>query len=136
MPGGRPRHEPTDKIRRQVKTMIGFGVPQEAIAELLEIDPKTLRLYYRHELDTGVSEANLNVAQSLYNMAVRDKIPAAAIFWMKTRAGWKEPPQTQVSNTTVIVGGIDAPPAARESYADWLARAQTELAHLETETKH
>jgi hypothetical protein len=86
----RRRHEATPEHRRQVLAMTGYGLRQEDVAKLLKIDPKTLRQYYRHELDTGVSAANVRVAESLFNMAVRDKVPSAAIFWMKARAGWRE----------------------------------------------
>jgi hypothetical protein len=83
------RHRPTDDQRRQVMILAGLGIKQDEIAGLLRLAPKTLRLHYRHELDDGVTKANAAVAQSLYNMAVRDKIPAAAIWWTKARMGWK-----------------------------------------------
>jgi hypothetical protein len=70
--------------------MAGFGVRQSEIATLIACDAKTLRKYYRNELDIGQTIANAAVAESLFLMATRDKVPAAAIFWMKARAGWKE----------------------------------------------
>lgn len=69
--------------------MAGFGIPQLEIARLINISDRTLRTRYRRELDTGVTEANLRVAQSLFNMATKDKIPAAAIWWTKARMGWR-----------------------------------------------
>ena len=84
------RYEPTDEQRRTVKTMAGFGVPHEDIATFLGIDPKTLRKHFRAELDRGTVEANAKVAQSLFQMATQGKNVAAAIFWMKARAGWRE----------------------------------------------
>lgn len=83
-------YDPTDEQRRTVRAMAGFGVPQPDIATFLKIDPKTLRKYYRDELDQGVTEANVKVAQSLFNMATKQNNVAAAIFWMKARAGWSE----------------------------------------------
>jgi hypothetical protein len=71
-------------------TMTGFGIIQDDIARWLAVDDKTLRRHYRRELDTGAIEANTRVAASLYAMATKDKVPAAAIFWMKARAGWKD----------------------------------------------
>jgi hypothetical protein len=76
--------------RRTVRAMAGFGVPQNDIARHLEIDPKTLRLHFRRELDGGMTEANTKVAQSLFNMATQQNNVAAAIFWMKARCGWRE----------------------------------------------
>jgi hypothetical protein len=90
--------EPTPQQRRQVLTMTGFGIRQSEIAAVLGIDEKTLRRHFRRELDTGATEANMRVAQSLYDMAVRDKIPAAAIWWTKARMGWK-------SETDLTIGG-------------------------------
>lgn len=87
------RYKPTAEQRRTVKTMSGFGVPHTDIATFLEIDPKTLRKHFREELDRGMTEANAKVAQSLFQMATQGKNVAAAIFWMKARAGWRDRPE-------------------------------------------
>ena len=63
---------------------------QSEIANLFECDAKTLRKHYRKELDTAATEANLRVAQSLYNLATKEKSVAACIWWTKARMGWKE----------------------------------------------
>jgi hypothetical protein len=73
--------------------MSGFGVPHTDIATFLDIDPKTLRKHFRVELDRGMTEANAKVAQSLFTMATQGKNVAAAIFWMKARAGWRDRPE-------------------------------------------
>lgn len=65
---------------------------------LIECDAKTLRKHYRRELDTGATEANLRVAQSLYNLATKEQNVAGCIWWTKARMGWKEA-------TDVNVGG-------------------------------
>jgi hypothetical protein len=72
--------------------MAGYGVPEEGIARVLAVDPKTLRKHYREELDHGHTKANARVAENLYRKATGDGREAvvAAIFWLKTRAGWKE----------------------------------------------
>jgi hypothetical protein len=77
----------TDEQRKTVRAMSGYGIPHDDIATLLEIDPKTLRKHFRRELDRGSIEATAKVAQSLFNMATVEKNVAAAIFWMKARAG-------------------------------------------------
>jgi hypothetical protein len=90
--GGRPSHEPTDATRKQVETMAGYGVPEPGIAKSIGIGEVTLRKYYRDELDIGVVKANSAVAQSLYKKALGQGSGsvAAGIFWLKTRARWKE----------------------------------------------
>jgi hypothetical protein len=90
---GRPAFAPTDDQRRQVKAMAAYGVPQGDIATVLNIDAKTLRKHFWIELQTGSIEANAKVAQSLFQRATTEKGSAgvtAAIFWLKTRAGWRE----------------------------------------------
>ena len=82
--------EATEEQRRTVRAMSGFGVPHDDIATLLRIDLKTLRKHFRWELDSGSIEATAKVGQSLYRMATEGGSVAAAIFWMKARAGWRE----------------------------------------------
>lgn len=76
--------------------MAGYGVPEDAIARVLGIDPKTLRKHYRDELDTGQIKATAKVAESLFRKATTDGAQSvtAAIFWLKTRGGWRETPQS------------------------------------------
>lgn len=97
--GGRPSHEPTEKDRNTVLAMAGYGIPQEDIAKVLGISRPTLEKHYREELDTGLVKANSAVARSLYEKALGDNSSAvtAAIFWLKTRAGWKEPKQVEIT---------------------------------------
>jgi hypothetical protein len=86
----RERDRPTDDQRRTVRAMSGYGIPQEDIATFFDIDAETLRKHFRHEIDKGSIEATSKVAQSLFRMATEGKNVAAAIFWMKARAGWRE----------------------------------------------
>ena len=91
----RPPHEPDPVSRRQVEGMAACGVPEVDIARVVDIDPKTLRKHYRDELDTGQIKATAKVAESLFRKATSDGAQSvtAAIFWLKTRGGWREPPQ-------------------------------------------
>jgi len=88
----RPRHQPDAGQRRQVETLAGYGASEADISGLMNIDPKTLRKHYRQELDQGHVKANAKVAESLFRKAMGDgpQSVTAAIFWLKTRARWKE----------------------------------------------
>jgi predicted ArsR family transcriptional regulator len=90
-------YQPTEEQRRTVRAMSGYGMPQEDIATFLDIDPKTLRKHFQQELEKGSIEATTKVAQSLFRMATEGKNVAAAIFWMKARAGWREKHEIQLS---------------------------------------
>lgn len=86
---GKPSHEPTKAMRELVKMHAMVGTPQSIIADVLEIDDKTLRKYYRRELDLATHQANAQIGGALFNKAVKGDT-AAAIFWLKTRAGFRE----------------------------------------------
>jgi crotonobetainyl-CoA:carnitine CoA-transferase CaiB-like acyl-CoA transferase len=92
---GRPAHRPDPVTRRQVEAMAAYGVPETDIGRVLSIDPKTLRKHYRDELDTGAIKANSRMAENLYKKAMGDgpQAVSATIFWLKTRAQWRESPQ-------------------------------------------
>lgn len=84
-----PAHKPTDVLRAQVEALAGFGVIEDEIAAYIGVTGKTLRKYYRAQLDVGHVKANVAVARRLFAHATGDSV-AAAIFWLKARAGWRE----------------------------------------------
>jgi hypothetical protein len=89
----RPRFEPTAEQRRNVEALAAYGIPEEDLARTIGehgIDAKTLRKHFRRELNVASTKANSAVAQTLYQMATSGKCPAATMFWLKCRAGWKE----------------------------------------------
>lgn len=93
----RAPHKPTPETLAQVEALSGYGVRHDEIALYLEIDPKTLRKHYRKQLDTGAVKANVGVARSLHKQATEGGNVAAAIFWMKARAGWREKQEVELS---------------------------------------
>ena len=86
----RPEYQPTDKDKSAVQTMAAYGIPQPDIAAVVGCDEKTLRKHFRQELDTAATQANARVAAALFKKATSDapSSVAAAIFWLKARAGW------------------------------------------------
>jgi hypothetical protein len=83
-----------------VESLSGFGIPQDEIARLIGIDPKTLRFPYADQIDLGGIKATAKVAQNLFNMACKPTREglSAAIFWLKVRAGWSEYAPRPVAN--------------------------------------
>lgn len=86
---GRPAHEPNDEKRTLARTLAAVGVTHEDIASKLSISADTLTKYYKKELDDGRIDANATIAQSLFEQA-KGGNTSAQMFWLKTRAGWKE----------------------------------------------
>jgi hypothetical protein len=71
--------------------LAAYGIPESDISGVVGIDPKTLRKHYREELDLGETKANAQVAGFLFNAAKNGNV-TAQIFWLKTRAKWRETP--------------------------------------------
>jgi hypothetical protein len=88
---GRRAHRPDPSQRRQVEALAAYGIPEADISGVVGIDPKTLRKHYREELDLGETKANAQVAGFLFNAAKNGNV-TAQIFWLKTRAKWRETP--------------------------------------------
>ena len=89
--------KPTDELRAKVRQLAIVGLPQDDIAKLVRCSPKTLRKHFRRELDEGGAEANALVAGFLFQAAKAGNV-AAQIFWLKTRARWKDQPPTDAAS--------------------------------------
>jgi hypothetical protein len=83
------------------------------IARVLGVDLAALRSRFAAVLDTGGTKANSRVAENLYRKATGDGREAvtAAIFWLKTRAGWKD-------TTAHEISGKDGGPVEIEEVSD------------------
>ena len=79
----------TDALREKARYLAGLGVPQDDIATIICCAAKTLRRHFRDELDRGVAEANATISGSLFGAAKGGNV-TAQIFWLKTRARWRE----------------------------------------------
>ncbi len=95
----KPLHQPTDKTRAEIIALRSYGVPIKEVAAYIGIDDKTLYKYYREELENSAIKANANVGKFLYQAASGQALATgathsdcvrAAMFWAKTRMGWKE----------------------------------------------
>lgn len=82
-------HIPTDETRKLVRSLSAVGIKYVDIAGKLEISDDTLVKHYKKDLEDGRTDANASIGQTLFQQA-KNGNTAAAIFWLKTRAGWKE----------------------------------------------
>ena len=99
-------HVPTDATRQTVQLHTMVGTTQTDIARVLDIDEKTLRKYYRDELDLAKSKANATIGGALFNKA-KNGDTAAMIFWMKTQAKWAERHELDHSSTDGSMKPVD-----------------------------
>lgn len=89
-------HIATEETRAKVESLAAVGTRYEDIALYLGITRPTLDKYYKEELKIGTIKANAAIANTLYKQAL-DGNTTAAIFWLKTRAGWRETQHVEMS---------------------------------------
>ena len=82
-------HKPTDDSKKLVRSLSAVGIRYVDIAHKLDITDDTLVKHYKKDLEDGRIDANASIGQTLFQQA-KDGNTSAAIFWLKTRAGWKE----------------------------------------------
>jgi hypothetical protein len=125
---------PTKHQRGLVTLAAALGQPHEDIAQMLDICRNTLEKHLGEELRLGALRANLKVGSNLFKIATADPpLPgtvSAAIFWAKTRMGWRCAPavaQASIygskSAVQIVVVSSDqdrcdgsAPPASDSEY--------------------
>ncbi len=87
--GGRPRFVKDPAVSQLVELHTAMGTPEDELSEIVKIPIRTLTKHFRDELRLGHAKANAKVAARLYKKAL-DGDNACMIFWLKTRAGWRE----------------------------------------------
>lgn len=92
---GRKRISISAEMRRAARAAAGYGMKDEQIATMLGIGESTLKRKCAAELASGRVDASAKVQQTAFQMATSGKLPAMTIFWLKCRAGWKEPTLTE-----------------------------------------
>lgn len=127
----RRAHKPDPVQRRQVEAMAAYGIPEPDISRTVGIDLKTLRKYYRDELDLGTTKANAQVAGFLFNSAKNGNV-TAQIFWLKTRARWRETPvELQHSGS---IGGRDLSQLSDEELLNIISALDAEIGMVSAKT--
>lgn len=119
-PRGRPRWDPSAEDLTRIQVMASLGMPVDKIALVYGVSEKTLRRAARTQLDIAAPAANTTVGRFLFDAAcgkepyvkknpdgtettatrvigVTGPTIAAAIFWMKTRARWRETAEVELT---------------------------------------
>ena len=93
------KHQPSGKTRSEVAALASFGIPQQDIAKYIGISVPTLSKHYPEEIASSAIKANAEVGKYLFSLASGQALKAgashgdcktAAMFWAKTRMGWRE----------------------------------------------
>jgi hypothetical protein len=129
---GRPPHVPTPVSRRTVTLLASVGFNQQRIAANLEIDPVTLRLHYRRELDHSTEIMCANALVRLVKASssgIGMASVKASIAILACRGGWKETSKVEVEQAgRGVTAVLDMLRAAEEGGLEELALADAEQA--------
>ena|SRR5690348_12152514 len=106
-------HEPTPERRRVVHSLTGYGASQDVVARTIGCDPKTLRRWYRAELETGREDAALIVQQCAFKMASSGRSPMSTFKWLAARC-----PEWWIKDDA---GAAPRPDALGKKERAWLA---------------
>ena len=114
-----PLH-PNKRDSKQVETLAGLGASEKYICEHLRITPAQLKTHYSSALEYGREHANLEVAETFFELATSGEHPTITMAWMRMRAGWKDN-LTPTSNTDDDVVEVEQ---AREKLLKLLNRGK------------
>lgn len=92
-------------LSAKVEALAGYGLSDREIARVLDIGEQELKASLAAAVESGRIKANVRVAENLYRKATGEGREAvtAAIFWLKTRARWKETSSPEADTQPVIV---------------------------------
>lgn len=85
-------HKPSPQSRQRVRDLARAGVPQNGIADILEISDDTLRKYYRKELDQSLDELIECIANKAIQLAEEgnEKMISLVLKTKGASRGWVE----------------------------------------------
>ena len=108
---------PDPVVTAKIEALAGYGLTGAEIAHVLGISEEALLAQNSGSLESGRIKSNARVAESLFRKATGEGYGAvtAAIFWLKTRARWKETSTQELAPATdtvitVQIGGITQEP--------------------------
>jgi hypothetical protein len=87
----------------KLRALIAVGTPREVIARKFSCTVDQLEERYGCEMRRAGAMARALVGGQLFALAQEGNI-AAIIFWLKTRAGWKESVRREVSYSSSLTG--------------------------------
>lgn len=89
----------------RIEALAGFGLSAAEIAQVMAMDEQVLLARHSASIENGRIKANAKVAENLFRKATGEgkESVTAAIFWLKTRARWREVQKDETDSQPLIV---------------------------------
>lgn len=113
-------HVPTEELREYVRNLKRGGATNDQIASCLNMCDDTLRKYYKNELDNSVIDLTAEMTGILVQKAREGEL-SAAIFWLKTKGGYRSA-DAEAANSATLEAARLAAASARKSELDTLTQ--------------
>lgn len=107
---------PTDEDAARVEALASIGTPEKDIAAYLGIAEATLKRHYPDLLNKSLTDKNLAMAKTLYQAGMDGDVKAM-MFWLKTRAGWQEKTQVEITTNISITAALEQ---AQQRLDNWI----------------
>ena len=91
-------HTPTKDSREVVEFLAAAGLNETQIGYVLGVGKSCVSRRYRDEINRGLPKSIAKMAQSLYKQGIEGNV-GAAIFWLKSRGGWRESYNFNIQST-------------------------------------
>lgn len=98
---GAPCHQPTPESRKKVIGFTSSGFTQQQIADYFDLDSETIKKYYAEELKKTKMDKTSKLGGSIYRRGLKGDTKAA-MFWLRTQAGWIETKDKETDNAPLI----------------------------------
>lgn len=87
---GRPKWKPSAQDLLDIEKYASTGVPGHIIAKILGTTEKTLIKHCKDILEQHRSKVKAEFMGALYELGVKERIPSAIFFYLKTQCGYRE----------------------------------------------
>lgn len=99
----------TDKQKKQVEALAGFGLRDSDISTVVGLAEATMQRRCKAELKNGRAKSNAQLAQCAMQMALSKDYPVMTMFMCKVRLNWRE--KSDIAVEMASVPGLTVLPA-------------------------
>lgn len=117
LPTRLPPYIPTDEDAAKVEALASIGTPEKDIAVYIGIAESTLKKHYGDILAKSLTDKNLQMAKTLFQAGVDGDVKAM-MFWLKTRAGWQEKTQVEITTNISITQALEQAQQRLDNYIE------------------
>ena len=95
-------HERDELIAHKISQWVAVGAGENEIAQFLNLRPGVLRKHYKFELTNGKFVNDMEVGETILDMAKSGKSERMTLLYAKARMGWRESDSNDSNNQALL----------------------------------